>query len=206
MPSLKKQNPNLDAEWFQNQLRLRQLTVRGLAKLMDLNPSTVSLLLRGFRSIHDDDVVKLADIFGCSTVEIMKRAGAPIRDEVRTVPVSAFLGPDDIVHMLPEMAANVIEAPHSTPANAYALQIRTGRLYDGWLLIVSGSKLSPSDCIGTSIVYCRRDGVMGAGIIQRGYVDGLYNIVDLYCNQDSTHQNLDILWGQSIVWVKPRTV
>lgn len=203
MPSLNKQNPNIDAEWFKAMLYEKRLTIRGLAKLMGLNPSTVSLMLRGIRSIHNEDAIKLAEHLNTTPIEIFRRAGAPVEDEVRRIPMAAYLDADDMVHRLDSDASQSIEAPYDTPTNGYALQVRTGRLYDGWIAIINGNKHTPHDCIGTAAVYCRKDGMMGLGIIRRGYMKDAYNIDQIYTGSGSKYQNVDLLWCQPVVWIKP---
>lgn len=207
MPSVKLQNPNIDVGWFKEKLEEKQLTIRGLAKLMELNPSTVSLMLRGIRSIHNEDAIKLADAFNVTTTEIFKRAGAPIEDEARTLPITMYVDEHDRVLPIPIEAADEFRAPYDTPTNAYAVQVRTGRKYDGWILVVSGNKLKPEDCIGSLVVYCTRKGEVDIGILRRGYIKGTYNVINDMSNgegkEKSLTQNIMVLWCQQVIWIKP---
>lgn len=207
MPSVKLQNPNIDVDWFKTQLERKKLTVRGLAKLMDLNPSTVSLMLRGIRAIHNEDAIKLADAFSVTATEIFKRAGAPIQDEARSLPVTMYVDEHDRVLPISIEAADEFRAPYDTPTNAYAVQVRTGRKYDGWMLVVSGNKLKPDECVGSLVVYCTHKGEIDIGMLRRGYIKNTYNVM----NDMSTHegkdksltQNIEVLWCQQVIWIKP---
>jgi transcriptional regulator with XRE-family HTH domain len=80
MPSSRKQLPNLNEQWFKACLKDKKLTVRGLAKLLDYNPSTVSLMLRGIRRINHDDAKRLSELLGVGIQEIYKQSGTPVAD------------------------------------------------------------------------------------------------------------------------------
>ncbi len=205
MPSLKKQNPNIDEGWFKNKLLEKQLTVRGLAKQMGLNPSTVSLMLRGIRSIHNEDAVKLAEFFSVTPIEIFKRAGAPVEDEVRKIPVAMYIDENNKIIQVPTEVADKFKAPYDCPTNSYALQIRTGRVYDGWMMVVAGNKVQPESALGALCVYCTKNGVLNLGILRRGYVSGTYNSTQptYYGTDDTNTQNIDIAWCQNVLWIKP---
>lgn len=206
MPSVKLQNPNIDVDWFKDKLEEKHLTIRGLAKLMDLNPSTVSLMLRGIRSIHNEDAVKLADAFSVTPIEIFKRAGAPIEDEVRNIKVLMYIDERSRLISVPPEAADTFKAPYDSPTNAFGVQIRTGRRYDGWVMVVNGTKSKPSDSIGSLAVYCTDKGEVNMGMIRRGYISGTYNVYnDMHDSGEAVdkNQNINIVWCQHVIWIKP---
>lgn len=100
MPSLNTQLPTLDKAWFKNKRIEKGYTVRSLAKVMGLNPSTVSLMLRGIRDIHHDDAQQLAAIFGVPVVDIYRHAGKPLKDPLITERLDLA---DDIAAMTREV-------------------------------------------------------------------------------------------------------
>lgn len=208
MPSVNLQNPNIDAAWFKRKLDEKRLTIRGLAKLMDLNPSTVSLMLRGIRSIHNEDAVKLADIFNVTPIEIFKRAGAPIEDEVRKIKVSMYINESGKLVHVPDEVADIFRAPYDCPTNAFAVQIRTGRKYDGWMMVVAGNKTSPEESVGMLSVYCTEQGEVNMGMIRRGYISGTFNVSNDMHNGDDVEkvQNTKLVWCQHVIWIKPSTI
>ena len=209
MPSVKLQNPNIDHEWFKRKLEENKLTIRGLAKSMDLNPSTVSLMLRGIRSIHNEDAVKLGDAFSVTPIEIFKRAGAPIEDEVRKIRVLMYVDESGKLMSVPPEAADQFQAPYDSPTNAYAVQIRTGRRYDGWIMVVNGTKTNPADSVGALAVYCTDKGEINMGMIRRGYITGTFNVYnDMHDAGDPSdkNQNVNIIWCQHVIWIKPTVI
>ena len=118
MPSLNTQLPNLNKAWFKSKRIEKGHTVRSLAKVMGLNPSTVSLMLRGIRDIHHDDAQQLATIFGVSLVEIYRHAGKPMNDPSIT---ERFDLAEDIATMTQELL-KLVEA--GEPINPKSLLIR----------------------------------------------------------------------------------
>lgn len=205
MPSINKQNPNLDVEWFKNKLAEKKLSTRALAKLLDVNPSTVSLMLRGIRAIHNKDAVKLADIFSVTTIEIFKRAGAPIEDEVRTVPVTTYIDEHNKLVTIAAADFEQFNAPFDAASNSYAMQVRNGRKHDGWVFVVGASKVKPEACLGSLVVYCTEAWSTHLGIIKRGYVKGTYSVTsDLLSESDADLPlNVNLLWCQPVIWIKP---
>lgn len=45
----------MNTEWFRQLLSTRKLSQRGLAKLMELDPAAVSLMLRGQRKMTNEE-------------------------------------------------------------------------------------------------------------------------------------------------------
>jgi transcriptional regulator with XRE-family HTH domain len=65
----------VDTDWFKAKLEDQCLSLRDLAKLMHLEPSAVSLMLRGRRGISAGEVVQLARHLQAPTEEVLYRAG-----------------------------------------------------------------------------------------------------------------------------------
>lgn len=205
MATPKVQNPNIDEQWFKDKLIEKKLSLRAVAKLMDLHPSTMSLMIRGMRQIHHDDAVKLGDILHVPVVEIFRRAGAPIKDEQRSIKVRAYCDEEGDYRPIDDAIADKFIAPYDTPTNAYALQIRTGRKHDGWMLIVAGTKHPAEHCVGKMCVYCMEDGTIHVGMMRRGYKEGTYNVTNEMCgnNRPNSYQNVKLAWCQEVIWIKP---
>lgn len=199
----KPQNPNIDTQWFKDKLAERKYSMRSIAKIMGLDPSTVSLMFRGVRGISSENAVMLAELFNVTPNEIFKKAGAPIVDMARTIPVASYIDQSRHVRSIPEEAQDQFGAPYDVPTNAYVCQNRTGNLYDGWALVVDGTKKDPEQCIGMLTIYCREDGTIKVGLIRRGYMTGTFNVHENLIQGGAVHENQRILWCQVVMWVKP---
>lgn len=200
----KMQNPNLDREWFLEKMREHKFTVRGLAKMMDRDPSSVSLMLRGIRAITPDESIALGDLFSVTPQEILKRAGAPLPDESRTIKVTHYSNSDSEIHEVDDSAQDNFKAPYDTPVNAYAVQVRNGGAIDGWIFIVSGTKRDPKDLTNSGFcVFCNSVGERHFGFIRKGYKTGTFNVTYDLVSGIRTLDNVELTWASEILWVKP---
>jgi len=69
---------DVDSEWFFDRLKERKLSLRGLAKLMDMSPSSLSLRLGGSYKITMEEAALIARLLGVTFEEIVLRAGIKI--------------------------------------------------------------------------------------------------------------------------------
>ena len=54
----------MNTEWFRQLLSTRKLSQRGLAKLLELDPAAVSLMLRGQRKMTNEEAHQISMILG----------------------------------------------------------------------------------------------------------------------------------------------
>ena len=194
---------SVDKAWFQTKLDERDLSMRALAKIMGVDPSTVSLMIRGLRGLNMDNAQKMATIFNVTVAEVYKRAGLPIEDEARTIPVAMYVDRKARWHEIPVEARDNISAPYDTPSSAYAVQVRTGEQHDGWLMIVDGGKLPPEKCLGALCSYCDANGNISHGILRRGYRSDRYNVSRNLIAVETDVTDVDIIWASPVLWIKP---
>jgi len=198
----KFQNPNIDRSWFQQRMDERKLTVRGIAKLLGTSPSTVSLMLRGVSKIPETFLPQLADLFGVDSVEILKRAGAPIVDQKRTVLVSHAMGEDREVRPLPETEQFSTAAPFDTRVSGFAVQIRLPGIYERWLVYGSGQKLEAAKAVNHLCIYRNTDGNMYVSVIKAGFMPGTYDSVSAF-NDGTVVSDVQVEWAMPVTWIKP---
>ena len=198
------QNPHLDREWFLTELEKRKMSVRALGKHLGVSSTMASLMMRGVAKIPHDQAVKLADLFGVQTAEIYKRAGATLNDEKRVLIMSHYFDKDFHVLPLPSENQFNIDAPYDTPSTAFGIQMRTGDLYDNWILITSGIRLKPEEAANKLCVYDNADGNTYIAIIRPGYAPGTYNAVSALAT-GVTVENIEILKAMEINWIRPRS-
>lgn len=199
----KPQNPNIDREWFLDRLEEREISVRGLARMLEIDPSSCSLMLRGVRRISPDEAIGMADILNTTPSEIFKRAGAPMADESRSIPVKYFQNDALEVREIPSEARDEFKAPYDTPTNAYAIQMRSASLTDGWVAVVNGTKRGADDLIGQYSLICLNSGDMMMGVIRKGYRAGTHNINPSLLALDKMLENQDVLWASEVLWIRP---
>lgn len=194
---------NVDKDWFQSKLDERKMSMRALAKLMDVDPSTVSMMIRGLRGLSMENAQKMASVFSCTTNEVYKRAGLPLEDETRTIPVAMYVDNGIDLHEISEEARDHMSAPFDTPSSAYAVQYRTSEAHDGWMVIVDGGKYPPEKCVGAFCAYCDDKGKVSLGIIRRGYKSDRFNVVHNFVTNANQELDIDVLWASPVIWIKP---
>lgn len=194
---------NVDKTWFEQRLADRQISMRGLAKLMEVDPSTVSLMIRGLRGISSETAVKMARELNVTTNEIYKRAGLPIKDEAREINVTMYIDGEGVGHPIDEADVEKIPAPFDVPTSGFGLQLRSGGQNDGWIVIVDGRNHNPADCLGAMCLYVRKDGKTGVGITRRGYKAGLYNITRSITPGAAEEVDIALESATPVVWIKP---
>jgi len=199
------QNPNIDREWFLNELEKRNMSVRALGKSLGVSSTMASLMMRGVAKIPHSQAEKLADLFGVQTAEIYRRAGATLDNEKRVLVMTHYIDNDLQVQPLPTENQFNIDAPFDTPSTAYGIQLRTGNHYDNWLIITSGVPLKPEDAVNRLCVYDSLEGHRSIAIIRPGYLPGTYNAVAALAPQ-KTIENIEIQAAMEINWMRPRSM
>lgn len=73
--------PKVDTEWFKVRLMRKRMSQRYLAKLMELDPSALSLMINGKRAVTVQEAAKLAHFLNHPYLEVSRRLGASIPDK-----------------------------------------------------------------------------------------------------------------------------
>ena len=198
----KDQNPAIDTGWFKEQLRFKGLSVRALARHLDISASAASYMLRGVSKIPQDKAQAMADLFGVDLLELYKRMGAPIDDAQRSVPVTYYM--DTARKILPVASEEIfsVPAPFETTASSICLQIRTTDMYDQWLLFTQGPKLPVNEAVNKLSLYEDAEGHLYVAIIRAGYQPGTYDAHSAF-NDGRVFRGVQVVWASPIAWIKP---
>lgn len=172
----------INRRYFEGQMHDHGLSLRGLAKRMDMGHSQLSLAFSGARKLQLDEAAKMSVIFGEPLHRIVENAGVSVRPASgrRVSVVGAVNGDGTVLRHAPGVIERT-NAPEDLPDNVVALQCRT-----------TGSGL---DWLDGAVMFCRSHGpavdpgVMGrlchakiaggpevVACVRRGYRDGTYNL------------------------------
>lgn len=192
----------IDTDWFADRLRVRDLSQRGLARLMGIDPAAVSLMPRGKRRITLEEAAQLAVLLDVSTTEVLQRAGLPAHGE-RTVKMVGHMTHHYEVVMEAEGAHEMVEPPGNVPNDTIAIQARTTgtemEMIDGYIYFIAGARRQPVESLG-QLAMCA---VKGNGIkvahVKRGYRRGAYNLVS---DRGDILTNVELAWASPVLWVK----
>lgn len=173
----------MDKRYFDNLLKDRGISLRGLAKRLDILPSQLSLTFTGKRRMQLDEAVRIGQILGVSLHDVAIHAGiSSARSDVKRVRVTGILRGDGTV--AEQTALERTPTPISLPENAEAVHARTADTplswMDGWVLFTD-ERSPPSD--GMLGRYCRAKIQGGPEVmctIRRGYKPNTYNLSGPY--------------------------
>lgn len=192
----------MQTKWFRDQLADRQLSQRGLAKLLDLDPAAVSLMLRGQRRMTPAECKAIADVLGASVTEVLRRAGVAVVDDIKRVPVKGYADSEGVVTLFPSKTHDHAIGPADCPAGTYGIQVRApGLPQDGWLLFVSPAEHEPGTHLDQLCTTALDTGLQVIAIVRRGYRSGTHNLVN-YPSM-TIRQDCKPVWAAPVLWIRP---
>jgi len=195
----------INQQWFQEKLRERKISQRGLAKRMELDPSSISNMFAGKRRMTPEEAKQIASYLLVPVTEVLRQAGVDVQDDVRKIPIAGYITGLSVAIALAPESEDYMPAPADVSTDAYALQARTqmtGASYaDGWLFVVSGQRHDPAEMYSKLCISASKAGDLYLGIVTRGYKNGHHNVSLLLAAQ--AIDNRDIIWSSPILWIKP---
>jgi transcriptional regulator with XRE-family HTH domain len=192
----------MNTDWFRQQLAARKLSQRGLAKLMDLDPAAVSLMLRGQRRMTNEEAHRISGLIGASITEVLRQAGIEVNDDIRRVKVTGYIDCEFYVNLFPRRTYDKVVGPADCPEGTYALQMRCpSSPKDGWMMFVSPAEGDPKDHVGQLCCIALEDGKHAVAHLNRGYRSGAFNLVTQL--GQSLMTDAKVVWASQILWIKP---
>lgn len=192
----------IDTQWFTDRLTQRQLSQRGLAKLMGLDPAAISLMFRGKRRMTLAEAAQLAVLLDVSTTEMLERAGLPIHAQDR-VKLAGYMLSNGEVAMAGEGAHEFVDAPGPVADSVIAFQARTSgtdrEMIDGWIHYVDDVKGSPATCLGQYGMAAIKGNGIKIAFIKKGYRRGTYNLM---IGATIVAENAELAWASPVIWIK----
>jgi hypothetical protein len=193
-------------KWFLERLAERQMSLRQLAKKIELDPSAVSLTFRGMRKMTLGEANSIAELLGLPVTEVIRQAGIAVADDVKGVRLFGYVDAKSAVKNLPAGTARRVAAPADVPHDGLALQIRAANhFYDGWMVFVGPENDTPALFMDRICVITLANNQKVFGTLRRGYEEGHYNVLPLL---DTTGQNtLDDQEVDSVfpvLWMRPQ--
>lgn len=197
-----KTQATINTKWFRAQLMEREMSMRGLAKKMNLDPASVSLMLRGMRRMTNAEAHTIATLFGVRVTEVLRQAGVPITEDVHTV---TLLGTVDARACVKVAASTArYQVPVDVPADGFALQVRCATSpADGWLILCASPMLQPEAALERLAMVTMENGTRMVGTLKKGYDNGFFNIVTTIPATD-TLENQSVTGANPVLWIRPR--
>lgn len=192
----------MNTEWFRQLMASKKLSQRQLARLLDLDPAAVSLMLRGQRKMTNQEAHQISVILGMPITEVLRQAGIEVLDDVRRVNVTGYIDADAVVTLFPRRTYDKVVGPADCPEGTYALQKRTPNSpQDGWMYFVSPSEDEPRAHLGQLCCTALDNGEHLVCFLQRGYRTGTFNLIR--CTGKIERTDANVVWASPVLWVKP---
>jgi len=178
----------------------KRLSLRGLAKLLGMSHSQLSLTFSGDRRLQIDEATQLASVFGEPLHKIIEAAGISVPSMgLQRVPVVGYVKGDGTVAPVPAGSAERTVAPEGVPADGIALQWRTAlsplEWVDGMVSFCAQPSGISASVLGRLAYIQIEGGPAVVGMLRRGYKDKTHNIAGTYHAEDVT-----IEWATPLIY------
>jgi transcriptional regulator with XRE-family HTH domain len=190
--------PTVDTEWFRDRLASRKLSQRGLAKLMGLDPSALSLMFRGRRRMTVEEAAQIAVLLQATTAEVLTAAGVEVQGGER-VRLMGYVQAGGKVTLEAEGLHDTVDAPPGLPTDAVAIQARHGGPEDGWVYYLSETHAPPVAALGQLAVCAVRDNGLLLAHVRRGYRAGAFNLQPIGAPEQT---NISLAWATPVLWIR----
>ncbi len=179
----------VDRRYFESLMQAKNLSLRGLARRMQMSHSQLSLVFSGVRRLQLDEVAQLSSIFGEPLHRIVEAAGVAVRPVgTHRVSVVGAMQGDGTVAPHPDGVIERTSTPDGMSEDSIAIQARTagGPLdwMDGFVFFCPKPSGVDAAILGR-FAYCQiKDGPAVMASVRRGYKDGTFNLRGTF-NADS---------------------
>lgn len=192
----------INTKWFRDRLAERDMSLRRLAKLLELDPSAVSLMLRGMRTMTADEANRISGLLTIPVTEVLAQAGIPIEEDARSMPIKATIDARGALHPVAAKNPRRVVAPRDVPAAGLAMQVRAPELlHDGWVLFAGAFDPRVMSMIDRVCVVEIAGAGRVVGTIKRGYDDGRVSVVPFVGNANI--ENVEPKSAAPVLWIRP---
>jgi len=192
----------VNTKWFRERLAERDMSMRRLAKLLKLDPSAVSLMLRGKRVMTASEATRISGLLTIPVTEVLAQAGVPIEEDARQMPVKAYCDARGALHPVTAKNPRRVGAPRDVPGAGLAVQVRAPELVtDGWVLFTGAFDPRPETMIDRLCVVDLKGSGHVVGTIKRGYDEDRFNLVPF--TGATAVENITAKAAAPVLWIRP---
>ena len=193
----------MNTEWFRYQMKARRLSQRGLAKLMELDPAAVSLMMRGLRTMSNDEAHQISTILNVNMTEVLRQAGVPVNDDIVRVKVIGYINKANVITLYPSRTHDTVVGPADCPHGTYAMRRQSpGDILDGWLYFVIANEDDPRAHLHQFCVVALETGEQLLATLKPGYRGGMFNLIN-GTGADLLRSDVRVVWASRVIWIKP---
>lgn len=204
----------VNTRWFRERLAERGRSQRALAEFLNLDPASVSLMLRGQREMRMNEAARLSRFLGQPINEVLLNAGIvdamPARSSME-VPLVGHIDAATLEfrrdHDPSDPDVPTVPCPNHddlagelVAARVRALDVTVlGDFFGGWTMYFRPAHNVDSEAIDRlSFVQLSPSGPMLLRHVKRGYGRGLYNLMSRTLKPI---ENVRLEWASPVVWI-----
>jgi len=197
---------DMDTHWFKQRLDDRQLSQRGLARLIGCDAASVNRLVHGQRPLRFDEAEKLAPLLGVPVHEVIQRAGVELGGSTAgaMTHLVGYIDGAGEAHIDWRNREVAIDTLPDLPRSAVAVQYRTALTsldaIDGWTLYVEPPTGKVDHALGRLALVNLESQMTVVGFLRRGYQPGTYNVTNFIPPQ---LENISVRWATPVLLLRP---
>jgi len=171
----------VNKRFFMDTMKDRRVSLREVARKMDIWPAALSRSLDGKRKMQLPEAVRLSQALNVPLAEVLLNAGIQEAQAIgRRCSIIGHLVASGVVKPVPAGTIERTPVPDMLPEHVVAVQAHTAdtnaSYCDGWIYFFDGPT-EPVALIGHFVLATLEDGSMLIGTLRRGYEAGTYNLV-----------------------------
>ncbi len=197
-------------KWFKDKFTDLGLSQAGFAKMLEMDPSNLSLLLHGKRRMRVAQASEIARLLGVPISDVIRNAGGlnaklGRNARIRTLPLVGWADVKGVVTLDWTARESFVDFDADLPPTTAAIQWRTagtaGELWDGWTLAILPPR-GPDEkaMLDHYCVVAIRGGETLLRRVRRGYKPGRYTLAGA---AGQTVQDADIMWFSPVLLIRP---
>lgn len=171
----------INKRFFMDTMKDRSMSLREVARRIDVWPAALSRSLDGKRKMQIPDAVRLAQALNIPLGDVLRNAGIQESQTIgRRCSIIGHLNGSGVVNRIAPGTIERTAIPDGLPDEVVAVQAHTAdtpaSYCDGWIYFFS-SESNPVVLMGRFVLATSEDDVMVMGTLRRGYESGTFNLI-----------------------------
>jgi len=197
----------IDTKWFFDRIEDKKLTHRQVAAKLEMDPASLSHMLRGNRKVQLTDAQCLAETLGVPLPEVLAAAGIDVMAGAgKSVLITGWIGDDSVVTLEKPTGPRRVPSPEGLPEGSAALRYQTAgsalELMDGWIVYYTPRQDVDAYVVGRlCVVQVAPKGPRYVRFVRRGYTRGTYNLISQLA-EEKMIDSVQLAWASPVTWIK----
>jgi len=194
----------VNTAWFRSALADRQLSQRGLAARMHIEPSAINLMLHGRRKMQINEAAEISRHLEMPLKDVLENAGLRMPDsglgEGERVAIIGTIGVDYSLTTGRVSGPRSADSPIKGASGITAIRCEANGIFDGAVFYVRSTKSAVSEFLGKLAIVTMEDGARLLRIVKPGSRRGVYSLATT--DGLVTHTDVMIAGASAVLWTR----